>query len=467
MRVAATHMLAHEPAALRHAKMSVQHYGARASAPTVPYIHRKAQCACGGGCPRCKEESIDPRLQTKLNISTPGDVHEQGADRIADQVMRMTESHADEGALLTPGNSSSTVSRKSATCEGASHWADNEVAQSVVSPGAGQPLAESERAFFEPRFGHDFSGVRVHADAHAAELAQSVNARAYTIGNDVVFGAGEWFPHTTAGQTLLAHELAHVVQQTDGAPPMIRRALVLEEEAPPADDTFWKNEVDAPPDDFWKEDRAPTGDAIPLEEPNKAPSCDDVCGNTKEKCVQEPGEVCSDDMSKKVMTAWRLAAQQLAMAIDAMAADPLSATTLASLKANFNWSPGNSPTDLTTTVSTNLSTASTKMSDNLCLKCLKECPAGASAQIARARGVNCLGSNCFRICPNFTEDDTHVLLHELFHRVVSSVEDLYRGQSGYPPPPPIAVKMPDCYASLIDDVAPRAAAKKELAKQKP
>jgi hypothetical protein len=116
---------------------------------------------------------------------------------------------------------------------------------------------------------------------------------------------------------------------------------------------------------------------------------------------------------------------------------------------------------------TNLSTASTKMEDNLCLKCLKECPKGASAQIARARGVSCLGSNCFRICPNFTENDTHVLLHELFHRVVSSFEDLYRGQAGYPPPPSMALKMPDCYVSLIDDTtAAAAAAEKEKAAKK-
>jgi len=369
---------------------------------------------------------------------------------MADQVMRMTDSHVDQGALLSSRDSSSTLSRKPAAGESRS---ENNLAHSDLSPGMGQPLPESERAFFEPRFGRDFSGVRVHTGGHAAELAQSVSARAYTLGNDVVFGAGEWSPGTTAGRTLLAHELAHVTQQADGAPSMIRRALVLEEEPPP------------PVDDL--EHVAPTGDPIQLDEPNKAPSCDEVCGNSPEKCVQEPSEVCSDAMSKKVMTAWKTAAQQIAMATDALAEDPLSATTLASLKANFNWSPGNSPSDLVSKVSTNLSTAATKMSDNLCLKCLKECPEGARAQIARARGVNCLGSNCFRICPNFTEDDTHVLIHELFHRVVSSVEDLYRGQSGYPPPPSTALKMPDCYASLIADVAPRATAKKKAAQQKP
>ena len=459
-------MMAHEQIALRHAKTSAPHSRSRAFAPAVPsMLQRKAQCACGGGCPRCSEESTDHRLQTKLNISTPGDAYEQEADRIADQVMGMNKSHTHEGALPASHGPSSTLSRKCTSCEGASNHGESEVAQNVVSPGAGQPLAESERTFFEPRFGRDFSGVRVHTDAHAAELARSVSARAYTIGNDVVFGAGEWSPGTTAGRTLLAHELVHVTQQTEGAP-MIQRALVLEEEAPPADDTFWKNEVASPSDDFWRDDMAPAGEPQPLQTPNKAPGCDEVCGNSKEKCVQEPGEHCSEDMSKKVFAAWEVAAQQITMAINALADDPLSATTLASLKANFNWSSGNNPSDLPSKVSANLSTASTKMSDNLCLKCLKECPEGARAQIARARGENCLGSNCFRICPNFTEDDTHVLIHELFHRVVSSVEDLMRGQPGYPPPPSTALKMPDCYASFISDVGPRAAAKKIVQQQK-
>jgi hypothetical protein len=77
----------------------------------------------------------------------------------------------------------------------------------------GQPLDPVTRAFMEPRFGHDFSQVRVHADSKAAESAQAVNALAYTVGRDVVFGAGQYAVGTSEGQRLLAHELAHVVQQ--------------------------------------------------------------------------------------------------------------------------------------------------------------------------------------------------------------------------------------------------------------
>jgi hypothetical protein len=77
----------------------------------------------------------------------------------------------------------------------------------------GEPLSESTRAFMEPRFGHDFSGVRVHTDARAAESAEAVNAHAFTVGQDVVFAPGQYQPSTDAGNALIAHELSHVLQQ--------------------------------------------------------------------------------------------------------------------------------------------------------------------------------------------------------------------------------------------------------------
>ena len=83
--------------------------------------------------------------------------------------------------------------------------------------GVGQPLSASERAFFEPRFRTDFSNVRVHSDARAAYVARSINARAFTLGRDVVFGTGQYSPGNSSGRKLLAHELTHVVQQNDGA----------------------------------------------------------------------------------------------------------------------------------------------------------------------------------------------------------------------------------------------------------
>jgi hypothetical protein len=97
----------------------------------------------------------------------------------------------------------------------------------------GQPLDTQTRAFMEPRFAHDFSRVRVHTDGRATKSALAVNALAYTVGHDVVFGAGQYRPSTTQGQGLLAHELAHVVQQREG---VTRKAsLTIGEKDDPAE----------------------------------------------------------------------------------------------------------------------------------------------------------------------------------------------------------------------------------------
>ena len=84
----------------------------------------------------------------------------------------------------------------------------------LASPG--QPLDAATRAFFEPRFGHDFGKVRVHAGRAAAQSAQEMSARAFTIGNNIVFGSGQLAPETQDGRRLLAHELTHVLQRRTG-----------------------------------------------------------------------------------------------------------------------------------------------------------------------------------------------------------------------------------------------------------
>lgn len=111
----------------------------------------------------------------------------------------------------------------------------------------GQPLDAATRAFFEPRFGHDFSRVRVHTDAKAAESARAVNALAYTVGRDVVFGTGQYMPKTVAGHSLLAHELTHVVQQRRfGMLPLVQRKL---KQAPTRFITSEPDEISAATDD--------------------------------------------------------------------------------------------------------------------------------------------------------------------------------------------------------------------------
>ncbi|KAF5424621.1 MAG: protein of unknown function (DUF4157) [Candidatus Methanocomedens sp.] len=147
-------------------------------------------------------------IQAKLRINKPGDVYEQEADRVAEQVMRMEE----PGVQRQVGEEEETLQSKEIPSQ-IPEVTPNLEARINAIRGGGQPLPESTRAFFEPRFGHDFSQVRVHMGANAAETARVLNARAFTLGQDVVFGAGQYAPEAGTGQRLIAHELAHVVQQ--------------------------------------------------------------------------------------------------------------------------------------------------------------------------------------------------------------------------------------------------------------
>lgn len=164
----------------------------------MPLLQRK--CACGGGCPRCQDEL---GIQTKLKIGEPGDKYEQEADRIADEVMRMPEPSVQRKTIAnpTPLNSEQSPSEVPPI-----------VHEVLNSPS--QPLHPETRTFMESRFKHDFSQVRVHTDARAAESAQAVQAIAYTFGRSVVFGIGQYTPRTIAGRKLIAHELTHVLQQS-------------------------------------------------------------------------------------------------------------------------------------------------------------------------------------------------------------------------------------------------------------
>jgi hypothetical protein len=173
-----------------------------------PFVNRldasrgDSACPCGGGCPRC--QAAAPGRQA--DISSPGDRLEREADEVADQVMRTSSA---------PGGSD------------AAGPLDTAPALDAAARG-GTSLPEAVRSFFEPRFGHDFSRVRVHTDGAAAAAAAAVQARAYTIGRDIVFGAAEYAPATTHGKRLIAHELAHVIQQTGGHAVGVQRTLKVD-----------------------------------------------------------------------------------------------------------------------------------------------------------------------------------------------------------------------------------------------
>jgi hypothetical protein len=158
-------------------------------------------------CPRAEGETTDTDVaQAKLEVSQPGDPYELEADRVAEHVMRMADPDGSPWPSVTAGT---VAARRKETGPGL-HATEEAVAATRSS---GQPLDARTRAFMEPRFGFDFSRVRIHADAEAAAAARSINARAYTIGQDVVFDAGRFSPQSSEGRRLLAHELTHVVQQ--------------------------------------------------------------------------------------------------------------------------------------------------------------------------------------------------------------------------------------------------------------
>lgn len=167
-------------------------------------------------------------------VSHPDDAHEQEAERVADHVMRSAE----------PGNvsrnaPSPAVHRVCAECE--EEMAGEQIDRATASGGAseapvpvaanihdmqggGSPLPPATRAFFEPRFGADFSHVRVHTGGRADATARAVSAKAFTVGSDIVFAGGQFAPESQEGQHLLAHELTHVVQQDGGASRVSRKA---------------------------------------------------------------------------------------------------------------------------------------------------------------------------------------------------------------------------------------------------
>lgn len=158
-----------------------------------------------------EEKVATSRLQRKATVSDPGDADEVEADHVADQVMRMEDPDA-------VGAAAPSIQRRVAreASGDSSSGLDADGAVRAAQQGSGSPLSDSARSFFEPRFNADLSHVRVHTDGAAATAARSVDARAYTVGSDIVFNSGEYSPDTAGGKRLLAHELTHVIQQSGG-----------------------------------------------------------------------------------------------------------------------------------------------------------------------------------------------------------------------------------------------------------
>ncbi len=143
-------------------------------------------------------------LQAKLAVNAPGDIYEQEADRVADQLMAMP-------ARAAQSSVPPRIQRYSGQATGQVDTVPASIDRVLAS--SGRPLEPAIQQDMGQRFGYDFSHVRVHSGTTAEQSAQDVNANAYTVGHDIVFGASRFAPGTNEGQRLLAHELAHVIQQ--------------------------------------------------------------------------------------------------------------------------------------------------------------------------------------------------------------------------------------------------------------
>ncbi|MCC7505440.1 MAG: DUF4157 domain-containing protein [Saprospiraceae bacterium] len=192
--------------------------------------------------PICSPRS-QPVIQTKLTINEPGDKYEQEADSMADRVMRMNtpvSANGDENLVQTKPLNNTTIQRKCAACEndekvqrqemeeerlqakplmsksaeGGGYTASPQLASQLnSSKGGGAPLPKQTLGSMNQAFGADFSKVRIHTGARAAEMSQGIQAKAFTHGSDIYFNQGQYSPESSEGKRLLGHELTHVMQQ--------------------------------------------------------------------------------------------------------------------------------------------------------------------------------------------------------------------------------------------------------------
>ena len=193
------------------ATASLQNQAAKSQLPsssTHAGLLLQRKCACGsptssltGECAECKSKK---RLQTKLTIGASNDPLEQEADRVAYQVMAAPAHSPASGA---PPHIQRFTGQPSAVAGTTPASVDR------VLSGSGSSLEPALRHDMEQRFGHDFSRVRVHSEVAAEQSARDLNAHAYAVGHDIVFGANRFAPGTHDGRRLIAHELAHIVQQ--------------------------------------------------------------------------------------------------------------------------------------------------------------------------------------------------------------------------------------------------------------
>ncbi|WP_159523313.1 eCIS core domain-containing protein [Sunxiuqinia indica] len=179
---------------------------------------------------RSVADSVGVVVQPKMKVGAPGDRYENEADRVADQVVTGSEpsiqkQEEEEAAQMSPIEAVSVSQIQACPCDRedslqkkglnqsasvASPWLEQQINN---SKSGGEALPKNTRSFMETRFGHDFSGVRVHHDSSAATMSSNIQAKAFTNRNHIYFNQGYYSPETSSGKKLIAHELTHTIQQ--------------------------------------------------------------------------------------------------------------------------------------------------------------------------------------------------------------------------------------------------------------
>lgn len=177
-------------------------------------------------------------IQKKLIVGSAHDVFESEADSVAEKVVRQSPVSVQKSSILQPAgdlvlNKINAVQRKCSHCEeeekvrrksandSSSHLKTNFAPSHIEnqihsSQGSGNMMDNGIKNFMESRFGVDFSSVRIHTDSRANSMSKELNARAFTVGNNIYFKNGEYNPSQNSGKFLLAHELTHTLQQSGG-----------------------------------------------------------------------------------------------------------------------------------------------------------------------------------------------------------------------------------------------------------
>ncbi|MCL4436294.1 MAG: DUF4157 domain-containing protein [Thaumarchaeota archaeon] len=186
-----------------------------------------------------KQTDTPKTIQPKLIVGQPDDIYEQEADRVAEAVMQPTSTYPSNQRHMPYAADATPYAESRDMGETASQWTSNGSRSAAISDnllgnmGSGDPIELSTRTFMETRFGHNFSNVRVHTDAKAAESAKALNALAYTVGKDIVFSEEYKSLSRTNGLKTLAHELVHTVQQESIQTESC--STVVQRQKPPAD----------------------------------------------------------------------------------------------------------------------------------------------------------------------------------------------------------------------------------------